>query len=209
VTLALLPSKPTDEQRAAYLSRIVEMYAMATGDQVAAGLDWYPAAHRIAEEYGDVRRGAGIIAALSANKGWGENIRLARLAFTGVFRGHFADALGKASAIHAGADPTEVLPMGLKTGQFFLCIADPADPDAVVIDRHAHDVVAGMKYGGASRGLDAPGRYSSIADAYREAGKQLGMVPSEVQAIVWGVVTDMARNPRTLTGVKGWGMESA
>jgi hypothetical protein len=207
MTLAKLPTKPTTEQSERYIANIVEMYALATPEQVQAGLDWYPAAHRVAAEYGDIRRGAGIIAALSANKGWSENLRLARLAFTGVFQGHFADALDKARSIHAGQDPAEVLPMTLKTGKFFLCIADPADPEAVVIDRHAHDVVAGMKYGNADRGLDAAGRYDTIADAYRAAGKTLGLVPSEVQAIVWTVVTEMARNSRRLTGVEGWGID--
>jgi hypothetical protein len=119
---------------------------------------------------------------------------------------HFGSALEKARSILAGVDPTEVLPMDLKTGHFFLCIFDPADPDAVVIDRHAHDIVAGMKYGNGDRGLDNVNRYESIADAHRVAAKRLGMVPSELQGIVWVVVTEMARGARALTGVAGWGM---
>jgi hypothetical protein len=207
MTLPKLPSKPSPEQSERYVSNIVEMYGLATPEQITAGLDWYPAAHRIAEEFGDTRRGAGIIAALSANKGWSDNVRLARLAFAGEFRGHFADALDKCRAIHAGQDPSAVLPLALKTGQFFLCIADPADPEAVVVDRHAHDVAAGMKYGNADRGLDAAGRYGSIADAYRIAAKSLGMAPSELQAITWTVVVEMARNSRSLRGIEGWGMD--
>jgi hypothetical protein len=208
-TLAMLPSKPTDEQRLIYVERIIDMYRRATPAQVLAGQDWYPAAHRLATEYGDTRRGAGIIAALSANKGWGENIRLARQAFNGVFYGHFADALGKARRIHEGEDPANVLPMGTKTGHFFQCIADPADPDAVVIDRHAHDVVAGMKFGSDDRGLKSPLRYASIADAYRMGGKRLSMTPSVLQAVVWVVVTELARNSRALVGISGWGVEVA
>lgn len=206
MTLAKLPTRPSDDQRSTYVDRIVEMYALATEAQIEAGVGWYPAARLIAAECGDVRRGAGVIAALSANKGWTDNIRLARRCFTGEFRGHFPLALDKARAILAGTDPVEVLPMGLKTGQFFLCIYDPADPDAVVIDRHAHDIVAGMKYGNGDRGLDNANRYESIADAHRVAAKRLGMVPSELQAIVWVVVTEMARGARNLTGVAGWGM---
>lgn len=131
---------------------------------------------------------------------------MARKAFGGEVGGHFADALGKVRAIIDGADPADVMPMASKTGQFFICIADPADPDAVVVDRHAHDVVAGMKYGNQDRGLKSAIRYASIADAYRMAGKSLGMIPSELQAIVWTVVTDMARYARSLTGVPGWGV---
>jgi len=205
VTLALLPTRPTVDESAVYVERIIEMYAMATEEQIEAGVGWYPAAHLIAEEFGDARRGAGILAALSANKGWSDNVRLARQAFRGELGGHFADALAKCRAILDGQDPAEVLPMSIKTGQFFLCIADPADPEAVVIDRHAHDIVAGMKFGHQHRGLGNISRYTSIADAHRQAAKRLGMVASQLQAIVWTVVTDIGRNSRKLTGVPGWG----
>lgn len=208
MTLAKLSTKPSDEARSAYVERIVEMYTMATDEQVTAGLDWYPTARRIGEECPNgVRAGAGILAALSVNKGWAENVRIARNAFRGESGGHFATALDKARLILAGTDPCEVLPMNKKSGQFFLSIWDPADPDAVVVDRHGHDIAAGMKYGNADRGLDVPARYASIADAYRRAAKSLGMVPSELQAITWVVVTEMARGSRVLTGVAGWGME--
>lgn len=206
MTLTKLPTRPDSEQSGRYVARIVEIYALATDVQVAAGLDWYPAARRIGEECpAGVRAGAGIIAALSVNKGWAENVRIARNAFRGEFGGHFATALDKVRMILAGTDPIGVLPMDKKSGQFFLAIWDPADPDAVVVDRHAHDIAAGMKFGNADRGLDVSARYASIADAYRVAAKTLGMVPSELQAITWVVVTDMARNSRRLIGVDGWG----
>jgi len=204
--MTLLPTKPTGEQRAAYVARIKAMYVSATPAQLSAGTGWYPEAHLIASECpAGTRAGAGVLAALSANKSWSENVRLARQGFGGRLAGHFADALGKASSILAGSDPMTVLPMGLKTGQFFLCIADPADPDAVVIDRHAHDIAAGMKYGNAERGLDNGTRYASIADAYRVAGKDLGIIASVVQAVTWTVITDMARYARAITGLPDWG----
>lgn len=204
-TLPKLATRPTAEQTDEYVSRICDTYALATTEQVTTGRDWYPTARGIACEHHDPRAGAGIIAALSANKGWGQNVTIARQAFRGEFAGHTGPMLDKARAIAAGTDPTEVLPMGLKTGQFFLCIDDPSHPEAVVIDRHAHDVAAGMKYGNAERGLDNPNRYASIADAYRHAARLLGLVPAVLQAIVWTVVVDHARNDRKLTGVMGWG----
>lgn len=205
-TLPMLPSKPSDAMRSLYVSRVIAMYAVATDEQRHDGDQWYPVARTVACESGDARMGAGILAALSANKSWPENVRLARLAFRGRFGGHFADALDKSRAIYRGVPPEDVLPMASKTGQFYRCINDPSDPDAVVVDRHAHDVCAGMKYGNADRGLSSVGRYASIADAYRTAGKVLGVVPLRLQAIVWTVVTDAARYSRTLTGVDGWGM---
>ncbi|ASY36971.1 hypothetical protein CAC01_30485 (plasmid) [Streptomyces sp. CLI2509] len=69
----------------------------------------------------------------------------------------------KADCIMSGTHPSEVLPMHLKTGAFFLCIADPDHPDSVVIDRHAHDIAAGEVYGQRDRGLGAIGRYNALA----------------------------------------------
>lgn len=203
MTLKPLPAKPTAEQSAVYVSRILGAYNAATDAQMATGRDWYPAAHRIAQEcpLGSYA-GSGVIAALSPMTPWSLNIELARDAFTGHVHGTFGDALRKVRAILAGVDPQTVLPMDAKTGQFFLCIADPSDPYAVAVDRHAHDIAAGMKYGADDRGLTAPGRYRSIADAYRSAAKVAGIAPCKLQAITWTVAVDRHRGNRALKGVQ-------
>src|SRR3954463_16583054 len=67
----------------------------------------------------EAARGAGVIAALSANKAWDMNQKLARRAFEGNVSGHTAANLEKVAKIMAGTDPTEVLPMTMKTGNFF------------------------------------------------------------------------------------------
>jgi hypothetical protein len=59
----------------------------------------------------------------------------------------------------------------------------PEDPEAVVIDRHAHDVAVGKRYGNMDRGLSNKRRYATLAHAYREAARQLGELPSTVQAV--------------------------
>uniref|UniRef100_UPI003F56D936 DUF7178 family protein n=1 Tax=Streptomyces parvulus TaxID=146923 RepID=UPI003F56D936 len=145
-------------------------------------------AHEFAAEIaaGETEKGAGVLAALSANKSWSENCRLARKALiAGKASGHVRDALTKADRIMAGTDPSEVLPMHIKTGYFYVCIADPEHTDAVVIDRHAHDIAVREVYGQRDRGLGAVGRYNALADCYRAAAQKIGEVPSKVQAVTW------------------------
>jgi hypothetical protein len=134
---------------------------------------------------GDVRKGAGILAALSAQKRWEINIDLAHDAANGNVHGHTEQVLSKVRAMLEGADPIELLPMQLKTGNFYRCIVSPEDPDPVVIDRHAHDVAAGERYSDRNRGLSNLNRYATLALAYRLAARQLSELPSVVQAVVW------------------------
>jgi hypothetical protein len=183
----MIPTKATDEQFETYVVNIVATWHLASPEQIAKGRAWYSVAHDLAVMIGNgnVRMGAGVIAALSVQKQWSENVRLATDAANGNVHGHFSNALSKVRAIMAGTDPAEVLPMSLKTGNFFRNIADPADPDAVTIDRHAHDVAVGEVYGNRDRGLSKISRYGILRDAYRVAGECLGEIPSVVQAATW------------------------
>ncbi|MEU8746560.1 hypothetical protein AB0C39_23235 [Streptomyces parvulus] len=184
----MIPVKCTEKQRAAYTQAIIDQWNAATPDQVQRGRQWYVTAHEFAAEIaaGETEKGAGVLAALSANKSWSENCRLARKAFLeGKASGHVRDALTKADRIMAGTDPSEVLPMHIKTGFFYVCIADPEHTDAVVIDRHAHDIAVREVYGQRDRGLGAVGRYNALADCYRAAAQKIGEVPSKVQAVTW------------------------
>ncbi|MER5643970.1 hypothetical protein [Streptosporangium sp. NPDC002524] len=181
------------ETRELYVNNIIRVWDSATCDQLARGRNWYPTANQLAEMMSDghVVKGAGVIAALSANKRWGENIVLANRAFgAGKASGHFSDAIRKAERIMSGEQPEQVLPMDIKTGHFYRCILDPTDPDAICIDRHAHDIAVGERYGQRSRGLGARGRYALMAHVYREAAQRLGELPQVVQAVTWVVWTE-------------------
>lgn len=103
----------------------------------------------------------------------------------GAVHGHTGPVLAKVRAILDGADPAGLLPAALKTGHFYRNIADPADPHPVTVDRHAHDIAAGERYGRRNRGLTCPARYATLADAYRAAAAELGELPSTVQAVTW------------------------
>lgn len=198
----MISVKITDEQRQTMINNVVATYRAATPEQLTAGRSWYWQAHELAGEigHGDTVTGAGVLAALSANKSWSENGRLARVACrTGRPVGHVRDALAKAAKIIAGTDPSDVLPMERKTGHFYRCIVNPTDATAVCVDRHAHDVAVGEVYGDRERGLGAKGRYEALADVYRAAGAILGVLPQEVQAVTWVVHTQRIAGTSTRT----------
>lgn len=199
----MIPTTADDTTHERYVANIIKAFRAADADQEARGRDWYPFAHRLAFALsdGDVRAGAGVIAALSPQKAWHLNRRLAENAFaTGEVRGNVRDACGKAERIMLGEDPLDVLPEDSKTYNFARCIISPDDPDPVCVDRHAADICAGRVCGSEDRGLSSKRRYATIAHAYREAARRLGEIPSVVQAVTWtywteSVTGELARRP--------------
>ena len=183
----MVPTTADDALMAEYVANIVAAWNAATPDQVARGRAWYPVAHDLAELVGngDVRVGAGIIAAFSPRKRWEENQRLAIDAHNGDIHGHFKHALSAVHRIIDGAAPETVLPMDAKTGHFFRNIVDPTDPDPVTIDCWAYRVATGHWDKSENPGLSNKARYATLALAYRLAARQLGEIPSVVQAATW------------------------
>lgn len=153
-----------------------------------SGLNWYAFAHAFARDIadGDIVRGAGVIAALSPQKEWGLNMRLAARAFdTGIATGNTGPCNDKANAILAGADPLAVMGNGLKTRNFYLNILDPEGREAVTIDRHAYDVALGKRAVGNKRYSLTPTRYAAFASAYIAAADVAGILPHQMQAVTW------------------------
>lgn len=184
----MIPLNSTKEERRYYVRNICAALACASDVQFRQGQEWYPQAHHTAQMLadGDVKVGAGLLAALSPQTAWWLNVELACDAYeSGDARRHTRDSCGKANKIMAGIDPVDVLPMARKTGHFYRCILDPTDETAVCVDRHAHDVAVGVAYGSWSRGLSTGKRYDIIADAYREAAAWAGELPMVVQAVTW------------------------
>lgn len=184
----MIPIQPEDGAVSYYVRNITSVFMTASEVQYEAGRTWYRTAHETASMIadGDVRTGAGVLAALSPQTSWWLNVELACDAFdAGTARRHTTDSCSKANRIMAGEDPASVLPMRRKTGHFYRCIVDPSDADAVCIDRHAYDICVGIPLGDWDRGLSAYGRYALVADAYRRAAAALGELPSTVQAVTW------------------------
>lgn len=156
----------------------------ASDDQMNRGRAWYPVAHDLAEMIGngDVRKGAGIIAALSPRMPWERNVSLAVDAGNGNVHGALSASLAKVQAILDGADPADVLPMSAKTGNFYVNILDPADPFAVTVDVWAHRIATGDAK---SAGPRTPRDYHECAEAYRIVAAEFGEIGGVTQAGTW------------------------
>lgn len=162
----------------------------------AEGLAWYLSAHSIAADLAvthgyAVRQTAGVIAALSPQTGWADNVRLATNACehaangrTDLIGGHTTDACRKASIILQGEDPADVLG-GRKVRSFFANIARPTTPGPVTVDRHCVDMLAGQRGYVSSRILERIGTYTRCAAVVRSVARELGYRPHELQAIAW------------------------
>lgn len=184
----MIPIQSDDESREYYVRNILSVWYCATDEEYADGRDWYRKANETASLLadGDVRMGAGVLAALSPQTSWWMNVELAADAIeSGDARRHTKDACSKANKIMAGIDPVDVLPMQRKTGHFYRCILNPSDQTGVCVDRHAHDIAVGIPLGDWNRGLSAKGRYNLLALCYWEAAQRLGELPSTVQAVTW------------------------
>lgn len=172
--------------------RITTLVRSADASELAYGLSWYEDAHtaafEIADEFGlSVDQVAGVIAALSPQTNWPDNLRKARqLVETGETYG-LGNGIAKAKRILAGESPLDVLG-GPKVRAFYETLADPLSATSVVIDRHAFDAAAGEVTNDRTRkSLERKGEYERIADIYRDAARLLGLRPHVVQAITWAV----------------------
>lgn len=170
--------------------RILDTAHSAEPHEYTEGLLWYTRAHdeaqRLAYRHAtNVATVVGVIAALSPQCGWSENLRRAdALLLTGESVGLFSD---KALRIYAGEDPLAVLG-GPKTRAFYQCMLEPEGlHEAVVVDRHAFDVAVGRETDDKTRKvLERKGQYDLFADAYRKAAAGTnGLHPHELQAIAW------------------------
>lgn len=168
---------------------IVAMWREATIGEMVEGMAWYRDAHSIAKALSpaDIRKGAGVLAALSPMTPWGRNIMLAARAFEdGEASGTLGTSVRSANKILAGTDPLDVLG-GDKVRAFFACIADPASNE-VCIDRHAFDVAVGQETNNETRAaLKRKGVYAEFVQAYRDAVEMIDfpISPAQLQAVTW------------------------
>ena len=169
------------------VNNILKVYRTAEVDH--KGYAWYAAASllasELAREYGIQRiQACGVIAALSANKGWEENKRIARLFLAEGVVKHTATMGDKAWAILRTSDETEILEIlnGQKISSFFLNIWRPTEETRVTIDRHAVAIAVGLVPDSLQM-TDA--QYRFFEDAYRRAASKVSILPHQMQAVTW------------------------
>lgn len=173
---------------------VTAAYRAASADDRVAGRGWYATARQVAESLdpADPSRAAAVIAVLSPRLSWRKNVEAAADAYAGRPLRVLSANADKARRIIAGEDPEDVV-SGPKTRAFWRTIADPTDPRAVVVDRHAVDVACGRVLGDAARGklLGRAGGYDAVCDVYRRAARALSrefgtdLSPAQVQATAW------------------------
>lgn len=187
IATAALELPPADLAK----SRIRQVFGSALDSEHHDGAHWYPTARRIAEQVadaagrrGDTELGAGLIASLSPQCSWDENIIRAFAAAEGdETLSVTADCAWKAHAIVSGVDPSAVLG-GRKVRSFYRNIL--GDENAVTVDRHAVAIVFGRALSDREiKLLERPGTYLWIAAAYRSVARELGIPASTLQAITW------------------------
>jgi hypothetical protein len=171
------------------VANIIRVYRNANESQMARGLSWYADAHTVALALDphNVRRAAGIIAALSPRMDWDKNvIAAARVYAEGFASGCLTANARKADRIFAGETPLDVLG-GDKVRAFYGAIVDPS-AGYTVIDRHAFDVAIGRVTDDETRSvLGRKGAYDFVANLYREAAAIIGVSATVVQAVTWTV----------------------
>jgi hypothetical protein len=170
--------------------KIRKVLQLVTPEEWGEGKYWYQSAHLFArdtgETYGtDLIKTCGIIAALSAQKSWNENKRIARTFLQEGKSYHTGLQTGKAREILAlRGDPVffkaaivEIL-KGPKTSAFFQNIYEPLNPEPVCLDRH----MAGLFLGKENLSLK---EYPRLAEEIRTAAKSEGMIACELQGVLW------------------------
>lgn len=212
---------------------ITRIFREATDMDRATGHGWYERARilavKLAQENSDlpaspvtfdgrqmrkqeIRRAAGVIAALSPRLAWRKNVEYAQMSYMvyndilkwrdnpisgQVAESHFAGMIPtlntnarKAFRILNGEDPADVLG-GPKVTAFYWTIVRPWSSESVVIDRHAIDIAYGKVMTDATRPTLKGKTYAEVADLYRRAAKIISReldeiwTPAQVQATTW------------------------
>ncbi len=176
------------------LSNIIKVWNAASTADMQEGMSWYVRAYEfcqlVADKYSlDVATVAGVVAALSPQNRWERNMRDAeamvvayKLQLEVPHCGTYAANVAKAQRILEGEEPLNVLG-GNKVRSFYANIM--GDSESVTVDGHAWCIANDNK----QTMLNVPKLtdkvYHGLADEYRQAAKQVGVQPMQMQAVTW------------------------
>ncbi len=176
------------------MKNLVIAFKKVGPESLRDGLAWYQTANSfcqsLAGKYAlDCSKVCAILSALSPATNYEQNKKdtegLIRL-LTGRIQSYTCTTYGpnvrKARAIFEANDNYIQffnLKTGPKTYNFFLNVSNPIGNE-VTIDRHAYRIATGLEY----KHLTVK-QYDILADHYRKAAKVLGILPLELQAVLW------------------------
>jgi hypothetical protein len=140
---------------------------------------------RLADRYGyPLTSVVGMFAALSPNNDYMNNLRSVASLLRGSMRTSTYNACRTRALRCMAGEGFLSFTKGPKTRSFYQNIMDPEDPWPVTVDGHAYCIyadrrmtmkdVAYLKF-----------NYSEVADAYRIAALDIGLIPCQLQAILW------------------------
>lgn len=197
-------------------ARRIESFYLAHPERHEDGAAWYRDARAAADAIESVSPhgadGPGVIAALSPQTPWSENVQLAfaaaEHAAAGPCESH-GDTLARAAATGAACALAALGPAGT-IGAVRACEAARGRPNGdtlggrkvrafratistggrrpgpVVVDRHAVSLFYGAPVSErTAKVLERPGAYALVSAAYRTAARRLGISVAALQAAVW------------------------
>jgi hypothetical protein len=182
----------------AHVGNIEHLLDTATKEQWSEGEQWYDRAayyaRGLADQYGlDVRQACELIAVLSPNTSWAQNIVDAEALASWHAAGRVTDRpnvvtypknIEKALRILNGERDALT---GPKVRAFAALLFNPSHPDIVCVDGHTYNLTTGRTVGTKhALNVTAKRRRDTVA-AIRRVAFRLNLRPCQVQAIAWVV----------------------
>lgn len=179
-----------DGRRHRLRQNLIRLYAKASPADIAAGLSWYPDAHRIVCDWAEhfelpIACVASIVAAISPQCEWPRNLIIAE----DVLRNQPQSVGGalhanvrKARRIFAdrATDITAYFPYGPKVASFACNLA--GDYSHATIDTHAMQAALNDVQARYTLKLQP---YACFAECYERVARKAGLEPAHFQAILW------------------------
>ena len=184
-------AKHTDQ----YVDNILNMYHLASEDDIDNGRTWYNRASQfcqtLADGYGrtlaDV---AGIMSCLSPATSFEQNV----IDTVNVLAGNDHESVSTYGPQHlkaldirdGGIRPVDVVGEN-KTAAFWLNIVNPTTNGRVTVDRHSARVAVdvNMTADQSYYYINTPAKYAILENAYQLAAGKIGVLPHVLQAITW------------------------
>ncbi|MGH8596893.1 MAG: DUF7178 family protein [Gammaproteobacteria bacterium] len=188
-----MPRCQFDGRRAELTRNLLTVYSQAINADITAGLTWYPSAVSGVHAWASVfalppATVACVIAAISPQCNWADNLRIALALLQGRLVGNGGGALmtniGKAERVltDRATDLAPYFKSGPKVTSFARNLQGIGT--AVTVDTHAAQAALGDVRSTVSL-KQTP--YDIFADCYRDAALQTNLRPCDFQAIVWHI----------------------
>jgi hypothetical protein len=178
------------------MNRLIKLFNSASSETVESGLCWYSNARDFLELVSlktgfDLKLVCDACSALSPACSWDINKRDVFNVCEGLKKG-IAEKIRvstygqfKVKAIRILEKEEEFIETATnqKTWNFKHNLFEPLNPDFVTIDRHAFKAYTGGLYPGSVRISSL--KYKRIANAYKREADRIGILPNQLQAVVW------------------------